>query len=181
MWIEPVLKSDANITNERTVHKNANLKKGQVACHLSHLQALKKLLQDASAQSILVFEDDLKVVENLEVVKHELEATMQEVPLDWDVLYLGKCWESCMHSTPVGMRVLQTETALCRHAIAFSRRAAEIVVDKTLPMTHSGDVMIRNLAYEKMLASYSLRSSIFFRTEKSRTNLRNYGTLRECK
>jgi GR25 family glycosyltransferase involved in LPS biosynthesis len=58
---------------------------GYLACLLSHLSIYKTAI-DRGYKSILIFEDDILVHKN---IKDLFKNVMNNIPLNWDVLYLG--------------------------------------------------------------------------------------------
>ena len=166
IWIEPVMKDQIDMADTDIVSVDAGLRTGQVACHLSHMKALNMLLTHKTANTILVFEDDLSIPKDTSTMKHVVHEVCRGLPSTWEALYFGKCWESCMMSKSVNKHLLRTKSALCRHAIAFSRPGAQKVMDQTIPMIAAGDQMIRMMLADNRLEGYSLRKPIFYQNRE---------------
>jgi hypothetical protein len=177
LWVNPVMKDTIDTSDENVVVPGAGLRTGQIACHLSHLKALKMLTAHRTAQTVLVFEDDLAMPSrrNLIRMRRAVHEMCRELPAAWEVLYLGKCWETCTLSAPVGNHLLRTRSALCRHAIAFTKTGADKVIRKTLPMYNAGDRMIAGMLGSGELEGYSMRVPIFYQNrERWGSTLGNY-------
>ena len=67
-----------------------------------------------------------------------------------------------MMSQSVNDMLLRTKSALCRHAIAFSKQGAHKVIHGTLPMVNAGDQMIQAMLANGSLEGYSLKYPLFF-------------------
>jgi GR25 family glycosyltransferase involved in LPS biosynthesis len=164
----------AELQNRKLVLPTCNLTRGQVACHLSHCGVLSNFLENKKATSCLVFEDDISYPDKNLVSDKHFKKIFKELPDDWDVLYLGRCWDSCLKDKPVSPYIVKCFKPLCRHAIAFSRRGAEKVLELTLPMSRNpGDQMIRSLITSGVLNAYCLNPALFFQNrEKFDSTLR---------
>jgi len=60
---------------------------GWEGCRQSHLGVLEHAIDNYKGEIIAVFEDDLQW--NVSQPWHEIEKCMKDLPLDWDMLYLG--------------------------------------------------------------------------------------------
>ena len=184
LWINPVMKDTISTSDSSIVVNNANLGKGRIACHLSHIKALRTLLEEPFAQTILVFEDDLRMPSSkqLRTMRTALKEGMNEIPSTWEAFYLGKCWEACFFNQNVGTWVTRTRSAMCRHALAFSRTGAQKVIQNTLPMRMAGDRMIESMLQEGTLEGYSMRRPLFHQNRsKWGSTLGNYDMLYICR
>ena len=90
-------------------------------------QAIIQDFVDSDADNILVMEDDADYRHG-----HLLDTVMQELPDDWDMLYLGanvkphdniKCWE--WHSE----HLARIYNAYCTHAVAYRRPVARYIAE----------------------------------------------------
>lgn len=68
-----------NMVSEKPIHIN------QIACALSHVK-IYEYIKDKNLDKVLILEDDATIVE--QNIKY-LAETLQQVPLNWEVLYLG--------------------------------------------------------------------------------------------
>lgn len=58
----------------------------KVACWYSHLQTIREIA-NGEDEAVLVLEDDIDIERD---VKGRLEALLDALPIDWDIVYLGK-------------------------------------------------------------------------------------------
>ena len=88
-FIQPVLKHniDADTLQKLAPYRNANT--GRLACHLSHLKALRQAFEDPTVQNVLVFEDDLQTNFTPAQIGVIMKDVATHLPANWDVLYLG--------------------------------------------------------------------------------------------
>lgn len=86
-------------TGVRTHHHH--LTKGAVGCYLSHLGIYKKILEENSLDSALIFEDDSTIPLNLYDIILE---NLLIIPKDWDIINFGcmcvKCTDKVLYQIP---------------------------------------------------------------------------------
>ena len=152
-----------------TCEKNKKpLTDGQIACHLSHCKVLSDFLSGDS-KNCLIFEDDLLEPKyNLKYITYILENINSTLPNDYDIVFLGKCWEYCKYSVKLNNFLDKCYKPYCRHSYCVSRKGAEKILKMTLPMKMSGDQMIANFIKDKQIIAYSSTPSIFY---QNRNNL----------
>ena len=187
-FIEPVMKdtldrkkliNDGVITSNYLFTKN----KGRIACHLSHLKAIKTFL-DSDYEDCIIFEDDLKLIDmSITEFNNKVQKAWDNVPENYDILYWGRCYDKCNNIT-VSSNIHKTQKALCRHAYSLSRKGADIILNNTLPLKQNifaGDQYYKYLMKNKILKGYSVSPSIFYQNrEDLGTNLGNNDNLIEC-
>ncbi len=112
-------------------------KGGNYGCATSHLEVIREAYE-AGERYLLVFEDDARPVGGSNV---DLLPIMDELPLDWDVLYLGYMPYplSTIRRIP-NKRYLHTctRTWMC-HAYVISRACMKIALDSMEPGTKHVD------------------------------------------
>lgn len=90
--------------NDIPVYENSSLvpfhmvlSRGMVACWYSHLQVLQKVVRDSTSKTsdgdlhdregiTVIFEDDIDMESD---IKRRMEDMWMDLPLDWDMLFLG--------------------------------------------------------------------------------------------
>ena len=109
-----ILKKDLDYNNVY------NLKIGEIACALSQEAVLKKFI-DSEKKSMLMLEDDNIPFTNefyknvglkSEFVKDYITKCVESLPDDWDVLYLGRCWDDCANHIPFNNYIVKTKRTL---------------------------------------------------------------------
>ena len=187
--IEPIWKGD--LSHEELISKNIidldyNYKNmGRVACHLSHLKTLETFLRDPTAQTALIFEDDIKECPNKATYNRRLSSLKDELKYvdgTWDVLYLGSDSSTCTAMKPVTYQIYTKALPYCLHAYAITRKGAQIVLRETIPMYAYGDWMYRDLNKNGKLDVLSVIPSLFIQNRSELgTNLDSYEKVKECK
>lgn len=156
---------------------NNKLNNGQIACHLSHISVLKKFLA-SGARNCLIFEDDLKMPE---LNNQNLDKTLSLIPSNYDIIYLGRCWDSCQKAKFLNEFVLKCYSPQCRHAYGVSRKGAEKIIRFSQPLDKAGDLTISQYVSKGQIIAYAPKKSIFFQNrEQLGSNLNNLNIQKEC-
>jgi len=158
------------LIDEGFLHRDHRLVKGQIACHYSHMEVLK-LCAASTARHCLVFEDDVAgpagpVGAYQKVVRH----VMRHVPDDFDVIYLGRCFDYCYRDLPITKRLVRAFRPQCRHAYVVSRAGAARIVEWTRPLRLPGDRTIGTLVANQRLTAYAVTPPLF---EQNRKDIRS--------
>jgi len=179
-----ILKKDLSYNNPY------NLKIGEIACALSQETVLKDFIA-SNTRHLLILEDDnvpfthkfySDVGLKLDYIKEYTKIAVNSLPSDWDVLYLGRCWDDCTNHTIINNYLVKTSRTLCHHAIAFSRKGANIVLNSiSHPLNVPIDHIVANLTLLGKINSYATILPIFYqnRAELDST-IGNYDHLPIC-
>jgi len=105
--------------------------KCQLGCALSFYRTIKKSY-DKKFNSILIFEDDFEFIHSKDDTNLFLKKSIDNLPLDWDVFYLGAniMYDYC--NCPIEKfsdNLLKVNSAYCCHAISFSSKAISKIVE----------------------------------------------------
>ena len=135
---------------------------GRVACHLSHLNALKMFLADPNASRVLVFEDDLLAPVDRLHLESVLRKNKHRIH-KYDILYLGSIRRACEFDDDVdGISEVPQDDRfiiLGRQAYSLNRHGARVVLNRTIPMVTAGDRMMSGLLTSgELLGAYFTRS-----------------------
>ena len=134
---------------------------GRVACHLGHTTILKKFLE-TTLDYALIFEDDIHInINSYNEIRNKVKHILNNIPSDADIIYLSYCFEKCNNLKRYDDIFDISIKPLCRHMYLVSRKGANIIIDKTLPMYKPGDNMISDLVLTKELKSYSVNQNFF--------------------
>ena len=153
------------------------INEGQIACHLSHILVLKKFLK-SNFRNCLIFEDDLKIPQ---VSSSLLDVTMSMIPRNYDIIYLGRCWDSCKKTTHLNNYVVKCHAPQCRHAYGVSRKGAEKIIRLTQPLINAGDATISKYIQTGQIIAYAPTKSFFFQNRQQLgSNLNNLSIQKEC-
>lgn len=145
---------------------------GKVACHLGHISILKKFLNNKNATKYaLIMEDDIIIYKNqYKRNNNVIYNVINKIPRDADIVYLGYCWEFCNKMKKYNYYFNEAHKPLCRHIYLVNKKAAAIIIDKTLPMYNNGDQMISKLIQNKIIKGYVVNPTIIG-INQNRSNL----------
>jgi GR25 family glycosyltransferase involved in LPS biosynthesis len=119
-------------------------------CKLSHIAALSM----SDKPIAFVFEDDATFIDNF---YEEFEKSMQCVPDDWDMLYLGA---HILQSTRVNDRWVKSIECSSTHAYAIKREVIPKLIQRTMEMKGHTDVAFSSL--HKELNVYLARPTLVY-------------------
>jgi hypothetical protein len=173
VWILKAIDKDIIDISE---YKNENLKKnpGKIACHLSHLECIKHFKQSKLGNA-LIFEDDLKIPKGTEgnKIKYVLDV-VNKVDPNWNMIYLGYCWEHKSKTKPINKDVLKLYRPLCRHAYMINKNIVNDYINKVSKIEENGDVSIGEFIKDGTWSVYGPMKVIFEQyREKWGSNLNN--------
>ena len=155
--------------------------KGAIGCALSHMNTWKMFLETDDEYAI-IFEDDVVLEDNF---NEKLKLALQDVPKDYDILYLGctGCDEEQEFNTVKFMATLWMSpktfnpprkitdnisipsAAFATHAYIVSRKGATKLLDQLDgKLHHHIDICIQNLVLDNQIESYSVTPRIAYQT-----------------
>lgn len=167
-----------------------DLKIGEIACAMSQQKVLEKFIASDNS-TLLMFEDDNSPFSNtiykdsdidLSHVKIYIKNAVSYLPSDWDVLYLGRCWDNCGKNIKINKYLYKTNRTLCHHAIAFSRAGAERILKAIKhPLSKPIDHIVATLTSNGSIASYATIIPVFYQNrDEMSTTIGNYDNLPIC-
>ena len=113
------------------------IKEGAVGCSLSHLFTMK-LAKQMRLNNYLVLEDDIVFDENFNEKFSKIYEN--EVPLDWDMLYLGGQHFHGMNLKKVTENVYKCEYTLAAHSVVFKDTVFDRFINSLIDITKPCDV-----------------------------------------
>jgi len=179
------------ILKEELIYSNLyGLKIGEIACALSQEQVLRNFVESGK-ESIILFEDDnipfssnyySKINLTLPYIKQYIKNAYNALPRDWDVLYLGRCWDNCNKNIKINKYLYKTYRTLCHHAIAFSRQGAITILEAIIhPIKSPIDHIVANLTMEGSLDSYATIVPLFYQSRDTiKSTIGNFDKLPVC-
>ena len=127
----------------------------ELGCALSHADTIQQgLLRGYDA--FLILEDDVAPSAAVKTRTYILEA-LNEVPADFDVLFLGWCMEACELTANLTKHLQSAVGPLCAHAYIVSRSGAEKLLLRMLPASEPNDVVLRKMLVDKELKGFKTR------------------------
>ena len=175
-------KDKDNLLSNKPKKKYNIINTGRIACHLGHINILKQFL-NSNNKYALIFEDDIQI-KNINNLSIKLNNIMNNIPNDADIVYLSYCYEHCKLLKKYNDLFYIAERPLCRHSYAVSKKGAQIIINKTLPMNEPGDRMLANLIKKSELKAYLVNSNYLLipqNREDLGTNIGNYDKLKLCR
>jgi GR25 family glycosyltransferase involved in LPS biosynthesis len=133
---------------------------GAIGCYLSHVGVWKKFLESGE-EKCLVFEDDLDSVSSLA----EIQAFVQEVPEDWDFIFLGYQKEASLdEDVPLGNCYKIKSLTFMTHAYLITKRGATTLLKSAFPIFCQIDSHISYNAIRGDINAYRPVKSMFKQT-----------------
>ena len=122
------------------------LTRGEIACYVSHLKALRTFLEDVRpdgkrCETCIVCEDDVKPIESgsLPMLVNKFVAVMNETKgVPWNVINLGPCITWCDARRAVDNSAVvydgELSSSKCSHFIVVNRAGAQTILDNAFPI-----------------------------------------------
>lgn len=114
----------------------SEIKEGAVGCALSQLFCIKYAKQ-IGLNNFLLLEDDIEFDSNMNATFNEC---FQEVPDDWDMLYLGGQHFHGMNLTKITQHIYKCEYTLAAHSVVLKNTVFDRFIDKLVDITKPCDV-----------------------------------------
>lgn len=140
----------------KRVDKIPGLVYGAVGCGRSHRLIIESAKND-NLDNILILEDDVQFHDDLNIMFSEF---IQEVPDDWDILFLGgnhslnNIWQR-EPVTKISEHVYKLVFCYATHAYAVRKKAYDKIIECLLPENDRGDVLFSHAQVQ--LNTYILR------------------------
>lgn len=147
------LKAKHNIT--------VDINSGELACYISHLRIYKEIVKK-QLDNMLILEDDAKATKwyDSNVIRYNLKE-LNTLDPEWDILYLGVCWDICSNRTPVNNNFVRTFYPGCTHAYIVSKKGAVALLRHLLPIQNTLDRTIKAAARKSLLRCYATVHNMF--------------------
>jgi len=116
---------------------------GRVGCIRAICNSVEKALA-AGYESVLICEDDIHFPRDPEHTNNKLNAALQQLPSDWDALYLGATLTDQFHARPVekySQDLLRLISAFTTHAIAYSKKGLDALISGIDSSAYWGDTI----------------------------------------
>jgi hypothetical protein len=152
-----------------------NLTLGEIGCYLSHTNMISKL-EDSMDDKIIIFEDDIRIpnyLTNKSIKEYILDA-LKKVPKDADILYLGRCYDTCGQSIPVNDMIVKVFNPLCLHAYVLFKKGID-KLKNILPIKDAIDRFYVNKINEGLIA-YATNPPLFMQNNYLKSNVQRSPT-----
>lgn len=146
------------------VNKTPDLDIGYIGCCRSHRLIIESAKRD-NFENILILEDDVKFDDSLNEVFSEF---IQEVPDDWDILFLGanhalnNPWQRAP-IIKISEHVYKLSFCYATHAYAVRKKAYDKIIECLLPENDKSDVLFSHA--QTQLNTYVVRPHLAWQRE----------------
>lgn len=153
----------------------------ELAVFYTHRQAWQRALKEGH-DYVIVFEDDIVTYISKRRLKQLLLTAHKN--LEFDILYLGKCLDTCSKFKHEYGQIYRTYGPYCVHAYMLTRPMMEYLSKE--PLSHTAiDNHFRNLIQDETIKAYAFHPSIFSQdvvrfTSNLRSKLSSLGNISEC-
>lgn len=130
----------------------AVLKRGQIACALSHIRVLERVLTRGLERAVIL-EDDVRLEPDF---ARRLGAALRETPPDFDLLYLYDGNPDSSTPVPGASRVRASGYPLGTVAYAVSRKGASRILERIVPIRDHLDEMLASHVERGHLRAFSV-------------------------
>jgi len=143
------------------------IKEGAVGCSLSHLFAMK-IAKQLGLKNYLIFEDDVEFVENF---CEKFDGIKDQIPDNWDMLYLGGQHFHGMNLQKITENIFKCEYTLTTHSFAIKDTVYDLFIDKLIDITKPCDIHFaeqhKNINAYVILPHLTWQSNSYSDVEKS--------------
>ena len=139
----------------------ADLTRGAVGCTLSHLRLWSMLLAHESWDSMLIFEDDVRWVHPARLTVAEVSDRINNLPRDWDIVFLGAYPKEILFEGPDYQRVGFFH---CTHAYVVHRSGLLRLMRGLMPLRKQLDSALSGKVEADRLRLYCLKERLFDQT-----------------
>lgn len=148
-------------TKDIDITTNAKLNLGEKACYLSHLQVWKHI--EKQGGNVLILEDDVMVTKYINKID---QIMIQAKNLQWDLLYLGRCWDLCQRNMPISNDLVSTKFPGCTHAYIVTPKSCTKLISLMSKMQNTLDRSIKFLAKQNILTCIASSHNMFVQNRK---------------
>ena len=140
---------------------------GEIACYVSHMRLYREMIRNPQWKRLLILEDDIQTTRYFHI--HHVQRALDDLDTldpEWDMLYLGVCWDMCSNREAFTQRVVRTYFPGCTHAYIISQRGAQRLIHLLYPIQNSLDRAIKGAARAEMLHCYAMEHNMFVQERK---------------
>ena len=174
---------DATKINKEDYPFLGEKERSQLGCALSFYKVIKNAY-NKNFNSILIFEDDFEFLHNKETTNLVLKKSIDNLPLDWDVLYLGANIMYDYSSCPIekfSENLFRINSAYCCHSIAFSK----IAISKIIDIFPNESIFIEKINFYKaidifMAKEFCIKNSCFITSEMLCNQYASFSSIEDC-
>ena len=129
--------------------------KARLACKQSHINLIELAAKNNFA-NICILEDDCVFIENFQEI---LVQNIEHLPNNWDILYLGHCFDGGI-SNKISSSLYETKVTYCTHAYCLNNRSYNLILDKLNSSDHPIDHIYKYLCSSKIINGYIINPGL---------------------
>lgn len=143
-------------------HSDEKYKKflGRAGCCMSHFKILKNA-KEKNISNYLVLEDDFELLFDEKITVNNLNKSLQELPKDWDILYLGGNLDNSYGINPISKyseNLFKLNSSHTTHALAFNCKIYNTLLENAPDTNSIFDWINENEAIDVFLSKRILRN-----------------------
>jgi GR25 family glycosyltransferase involved in LPS biosynthesis len=111
-------------------HSNlSKIKKAELSLLQTNIEIFQKVISSPNPPPyILVFEDDIKPTIPKEQFIPKIKSLLNQVPTDWDIIYLEYCGENCFLTKKISNDISKASGPLCTAAILYNTQKLNKII-----------------------------------------------------
>lgn len=144
--------------------KKTTLPRGVQSLYETNIALMEwAMASSTAAPYVLILEDDIVPNIPAERVLSTIARALNELPPDWQMLYLEYCYESCLLTTVVRPGILKARSPLCTAAILYRRSALPALLSLLRAYRNQRpiDFVFRDAIQRGHIHAYSLYPPVF--------------------
>lgn len=150
-----------NIVDPEYLAKLTPKQYGAIGCQLSHLAVILDCYKDPTAKTCLIFEDDIyKPSKEVTAQVIAFRKQIENLKVDWDILFLDYCSEARKGKTQGDIRWLTG--SYCAHAYVIKKDVAPLLLNATTPMKEQIDGVYCSLMQKQAIVAIGPDKARFF-------------------
>lgn len=162
------------LKKDKIIETNIKLSRGEIACYLGHLNILKKFVE-SDYKYALIFEDDVKLPDNVDETYEKIKYSINNVPKNTDFLYLGFYREQCDKLIKYNDIYNHSYKPTGIHSYLINKKFANIILKNSYPINIEIDNLY-NRDFKLKINRYSVNKNYLhieqnFKLENTRENV----------
>lgn len=119
---------------------------GRLGCFLSHFMLWNHLSHVSNSEEAIVFEDDVRIDSTF---TKSLNSILNQLPSDWDFVYLGALWGDSQSESRFSSNLLIGKP-YCTHAYMVKKKALSVLMEKCYTIDCYLDIQIKEKVLPKI-------------------------------
>lgn len=159
-----------SVSDQYFLDKYNHLSRGEIGCLLSHLSILSLTAKNENRDNYtLIFEDDITTNIQSDETLHKLFKNLSKLDEEVDIIYFGKCLETCTKMEHLEDNIYKAYGPLCTHSYAIKNSCAHKLINHLnepknidIYLYQAIDILYQELIIKNIWKSLVLHPSIFY-------------------